>query len=118
MKLSTKGRYAVMAMVDLAFHCRGNPVALADVAERQEISLSYLEQIFGKIRRGGLVKSVRGQSGWLISAQRMPAIKGWVSVALPAILLRVGFATYLHCCSAFSKAKEEFFPGDRLLESH
>ena len=63
MKLSTKGRYAVMAMVDLAFHCRGKPVALADVAERQEISLSYLEQLFGKIRRGGLVKSVRGPGG-------------------------------------------------------
>ncbi len=63
MKLSTKGRYAVMAMVDLAFHCQGKPVALADVAERQEISLSYLEQLFGKIRRSGLVKSVRGPGG-------------------------------------------------------
>jgi Rrf2 family iron-sulfur cluster assembly transcriptional regulator len=63
MKLSTKGRYAVMAMVDLASHSRGNPVALADIAERQEISLSYLEQLFGKLRKGGLVKSVRGPGG-------------------------------------------------------
>ena len=63
MKLSTKGRYAVMAMVDLAHHSSGKPVALADVAERQEISLSYLEQLFGKLRRGGLVKSVRGPGG-------------------------------------------------------
>lgn len=63
MKLSTKGRYAVMAMVDLASHSNGRPVSLADIAERQEISLSYLEQLFGKLRRGGLVKSVRGPGG-------------------------------------------------------
>ena len=59
-KLSTKGRYAVMAMVDLATNSHGHPVALADIAERQEISLSYLEQLFAKLRRGGLVRSVRG----------------------------------------------------------
>ncbi|MCF4164527.1 Rrf2 family transcriptional regulator [Zavarzinia compransoris] len=64
MKLSTRGRYAVMAMVDLAAHAEdGKPVSLADIAERQEISLSYLEQLFGKLRRGGLVKSVRGPGG-------------------------------------------------------
>lgn len=63
MRLSTKGRYAVMAMVDLAAHSDGNPVALADIAQRQEISLSYLEQLFGRLRKGGLVKSVRGPGG-------------------------------------------------------
>ena len=63
LRLSTKGRYAVMAMVDLAIESGGSPVALADVAERQEISLSYLEQLFGKLRRGGLVESVRGPGG-------------------------------------------------------
>lgn len=63
MRLSTKGRYAVMAMVDLATQSTGQPIALADVADRQEISLSYLEQLFGKLRRGGLVKSVRGPGG-------------------------------------------------------
>jgi Rrf2 family iron-sulfur cluster assembly transcriptional regulator len=63
MKLSTKGRYAVMAMVDLASNSNGRPVSLADIAERQEISLSYLEQLFGKLRRGGLVRSVRGPGG-------------------------------------------------------
>ena len=63
MKLSTKSRYAVMAMVDLAKQSTGEPIALADVADRQEISLSYLEQIFGKLRRGGLVNSVRGPGG-------------------------------------------------------
>ena len=64
MRLSTKGRYAVMAMADLAAHEAGaRPVSLADIAERQEISLSYLEQLFAKLRRGGLVKSVRGPGG-------------------------------------------------------
>jgi len=68
-KLSTRGRYAVMAMVDLAANSNGQPVALAEVAERQEISLSYLEQLFGKIRRGGLVKSVRGPGGGYLLAR-------------------------------------------------
>lgn len=63
MKLSTKGRYAVTAMTDLAAHSKGEPVSLADIAERQEISLSYLEQLFCKLRKGGLVKSVRGPGG-------------------------------------------------------
>ena len=64
MRLSTKGRYAVMAMADLASHEAGSrPVSLADIAERQEISLSYLEQLFAKLRRGGLVTSVRGPGG-------------------------------------------------------
>jgi Rrf2 family iron-sulfur cluster assembly transcriptional regulator len=63
MKLSTKGRYAVMALVDLAQQSNGRPVALADVAKRQEISLSYLEQLFAKLRRNGLIRSVRGPGG-------------------------------------------------------
>jgi Rrf2 family iron-sulfur cluster assembly transcriptional regulator len=62
-KLSTKGRYAVMAMADLGKAEPDKPVALADIADRQEISLSYLEQLFGKLRRAGLVKSVRGPGG-------------------------------------------------------
>jgi Rrf2 family iron-sulfur cluster assembly transcriptional regulator len=64
MKLSTKGRYAVMAMADLAGHEDGTrAVSLADIARRQEISLSYLEQLFAKLRRHGLVKSARGPGG-------------------------------------------------------
>lgn len=63
MKLSTKGRYAVMAMADLAQNAKGKPVTLADIADRQEISLSYLEQLFGKMRKAGLVTSVRGPGG-------------------------------------------------------
>jgi Rrf2 family transcriptional regulator, iron-sulfur cluster assembly transcription factor len=68
MRLSTKGRYAVMAMVDLAHHSDGHPVSLAEIAERQEISLSYLEQLFAKLRQGGLVKSVRGPGGGYLLA--------------------------------------------------
>ncbi|MBM3643808.1 MAG: Rrf2 family transcriptional regulator [Alphaproteobacteria bacterium] len=63
MKLSTKGRYAVMAMVDLSRHAQNKPVSLSDIASRQEISLSYLEQLFARLRRAGLVKSVRGPGG-------------------------------------------------------
>lgn len=63
MNLSTKGRYAVMAMVDLARHSAGKPVALNEIAQRQEISLSYLEQLFARLRRGGLVISARGPGG-------------------------------------------------------
>ena len=53
MKLSSKGRYAVMAMVDLARHAQAKPVSLSDIATRQEISLSYLEQLFARLRRSG-----------------------------------------------------------------
>ncbi len=69
MKLSTKGRYAVMALVDLAATAHGRPVSLADIAERQEISLSYLEQLFAKLRRGELVTSVRGPGGGYLLAR-------------------------------------------------
>ncbi len=62
-KLTTKGRYAVTAMVDLAAHAGDRPVALAEIAARQCISLSYLEQLFAKLRRAGLVRSTRGPGG-------------------------------------------------------
>ena len=75
MKLSTKGRYAVMAMVDLATQTDGKPIALADVADRQEISLSYLEQLFGRLRRGQLVKSVRGPGGGYLLARDATEIR-------------------------------------------
>jgi len=63
MKLTTKGRFAVTAMVDLAMRQTRGPVTLAAISERQHISLSYLEQLFGKLRRHGLVTSVRGPGG-------------------------------------------------------
>lgn len=63
MKLTSKGRYAVTAVLDIALNADGGPVSLADISERQHISLSYLEQLFAKLRKDGLVKSVRGPGG-------------------------------------------------------
>jgi len=74
MKLGSKGRYAVMAMVDLAFHGGERPVSLAEIALRQEISLSYLEQLFARLRRKGLVSSVRGAAGGYMLAREAAAI--------------------------------------------
>ena len=63
MRLTTKGRYAVTAMLDLALHNNQGPVSLADISQRQAISLSYLEQLFAKLRKGSLVRSIRGPGG-------------------------------------------------------
>lgn len=63
MRLTTKGRYAVTAMLDLSIHGQGSPISLADISERQGISLSYLEQLFSKLRHNKLVESVRGPGG-------------------------------------------------------
>lgn len=63
MKLTTKGRYAVTAMLDLALHDQDGPITLADIARRQDISLHYLEQLFARLRKRGLVRSSRGPGG-------------------------------------------------------
>jgi Rrf2 family iron-sulfur cluster assembly transcriptional regulator len=63
MKLTSKGRYAVTAMLDVSLHSQKGPVSLADISERQEISLSYLEQLFSRLRKDKLVDSVRGPGG-------------------------------------------------------
>lgn len=63
MRLTTKGRFAVTAMVDLAMNSQAGPVTLASISERQKISLSYLEQLFGRLRRQELVTSARGPGG-------------------------------------------------------
>ncbi len=63
MRLTTKGRYAVTAMLDLALHYQDGPITLADISQRQGISLSYLEQLFSKLRKQGLVDSTRGPGG-------------------------------------------------------
>jgi Rrf2 family iron-sulfur cluster assembly transcriptional regulator len=63
MRLTTKGRYAVTAMLDLAIHSSGSPITLADISQRQGISLSYLEQLFSRLRKQGLVDSTRGPGG-------------------------------------------------------
>ena len=63
MRLTTKGRYAVTAMLDLTLHAKDRPISLAGISERQSISLSYLEQLFSRFRQSGLVSSVRGPGG-------------------------------------------------------
>ena len=74
MRLTTKGRFAVTAMVDLAMQPGRGPVTLAEISQRQKISLSYLEQLFGKLRRRALVDSVRGPGGGYCLAKDMAQI--------------------------------------------
>jgi Rrf2 family iron-sulfur cluster assembly transcriptional regulator len=74
MRLTTKGRFAVTAMIDLAMRNGARPVTLADISERQKISLSYLEQLFGKLRRRTLVSSVRGPGGGYQLAKKMEEV--------------------------------------------
>jgi Rrf2 family iron-sulfur cluster assembly transcriptional regulator len=74
MRLTTKGRFAVTAMIDLALRQHDGPVTLAGISERQKISLSYLEQLFGKLRRHRLVASVRGPGGGYTLARDMNEI--------------------------------------------
>jgi len=74
MRLTTKGRFAVTAMIDLSMRDGKKPVTLADISERQKISLSYLEQLFGKLRRRALVSSVRGPGGGYQLAKRMEEV--------------------------------------------
>lgn len=74
MRLTSKGRYAVRAMLDLTFHSSGNPVRLQEISSRQAISLHYLEQLFRKLRTGRVVKSVRGPGGGYILARSMDEI--------------------------------------------
>ena len=83
MKLSTKGRYAVVALADLALQPAGSLVALAEISERQDISLAYLEQLFVKLRRNDLVESVRGPGGGYKLAR--PASEIRVSEILEAV---------------------------------
>jgi Rrf2 family transcriptional regulator, iron-sulfur cluster assembly transcription factor len=75
MKLTTKGRYAVMALADLAKFDSGNPVSLRDISLRQGISLLYLEQIFSKLKKNDIVKSVRGVNGGYVLTDKPSQIK-------------------------------------------
>ena len=77
MRLTTKGRYGVTAMLDLAMHGEDKPLTLAEISQCQDISLSYLEQLFAKLRRGGLVSGVRGPGG----GYRLTRPAGQISVA-------------------------------------
>jgi Rrf2 family iron-sulfur cluster assembly transcriptional regulator len=83
MRLTTKGRFAVTAMIDLAMRHGSGPVTLSEISERQKISLSYLEQLFGKLRRHALVDSVRGPGGGYCLA------KGMDQVSVADIILAV-----------------------------
>ncbi len=83
MRLGTKGRYAVMAMADLAKRGGDRAVTLGEIAERQDISLPYLEQLFARLRRRGLVKSVRGPGGGYRLAH--PAADLWVADIVTAV---------------------------------
>jgi Rrf2 family iron-sulfur cluster assembly transcriptional regulator len=74
MRLTSKGRYAVRAMLDLTTHSNGNPVRLQEISTRQNISLHYLEQLFRKLRNGQAVKSVRGPGGGYVLARSMDQI--------------------------------------------
>ena len=75
MKLNTRGRYAVMALADMASFNRQNPVSLRDISLRQNISLVYLEQIFSKLKKNNIVKSIRGTNGGYILTKNPEKIK-------------------------------------------
>jgi Rrf2 family iron-sulfur cluster assembly transcriptional regulator len=74
MRLTSKGRYAVRAILDLSFNSNGKPVRLQEISDRQSISLHYLEQLFRRLRKGSVVKSVRGPGGGYVLARNMDEI--------------------------------------------
>jgi Rrf2 family transcriptional regulator, iron-sulfur cluster assembly transcription factor len=84
MRLTSKGRYAVRAILDLTFNSSGKPVRLQEISERQKISLHYLEQLFRRLRKGNVVKSVRGPGGGYLLARSMD------DIAVKDVLLSVG----------------------------
>lgn len=107
MELNTKGRYAVMAMADLAKHERADPVPLSAVAERQHISLAYLEQLFLRLRRAGLVKSERGRAG----GYRLDRAAASITVA--EIMAAVEEGTRMTRCAG--EVGTPCLPGERCL---
>jgi len=84
MRLTSKGRYAVRAILDLTFNSNGRPVRLQEISERQSISLHYLEQLFRRLRKGSVVKSVRGPGGGYVLSRAMDEI------SIKDVLLSVG----------------------------
>jgi Rrf2 family iron-sulfur cluster assembly transcriptional regulator len=112
MRLSTKGRYAVMAMADLANNGRDRAVSLAEIAARQEISLSYLEQLFARLRRGGLVSSVRGPGGGYRLAR--PASE----TAVADIVLAVDEPLRATRCSGQASERGCMMGGERCITHH
>ena len=109
MRLSTKGRYAVMAMADLARNGTDRAVSLAEIATRQEISLSYLEQLFARLRKSGLVKSVRGPGGGYRLA------KGAHETVVAEIVFAVDEPIRATRCSGHSSPKGCMMAGERCI---
>ena len=105
MRLSTKGRYAVTAMLDLAIHHSEGPITLAGISEAQGISLSYLEQLFARLRKFGLVEGLRGPGG----GYRLSRSPGKISVA--EIIDAIGEGMDVTTC----KGSEDCQDGDRCL---
>ncbi|MCK5902483.1 MAG: Fe-S cluster assembly transcriptional regulator IscR [Cocleimonas sp.] len=101
MKLTTKGRYAVTAMLDIALHCKDKPVSLAEISKRQDISLSYLEQLFSKLRKQGLVNSMRGPGGGY-RLSRVPA-----EIAVSDIISAVDENVDLSNCSGVGNCQKD-----------
>lgn len=117
MRLSTKGRYAVMAMADLARNMRtgeglDRAVPLAEIAHRQEISLSYLEQLFARLRKGGLVRSVRGPGG----GYRLARTAGETPVA--EIVLAVDEPIRATRCTGAASPRGCMVSGERCITHH
>lgn len=117
MRLSTKGRYAVMAMADLARNMRtgeglDRAVPLAEIAQRQEISLSYLEQLFARLRKGGLVRSVRGPGG----GYRLARTAGETPVA--EIVLAVDEPIRATRCTGAASPRGCMVSGERCITHH
>jgi Rrf2 family iron-sulfur cluster assembly transcriptional regulator len=101
MKLTTKGRYAVTAMLDISLHCTEKPVSLAEISERQDISLSYLEQLFSKLRKQGLVSSMRGPGGGY-RLSRDPS-----KIAMSEIIMAVDENVDLSKCGGMGSCKKD-----------
>ncbi len=101
MRLTTKGRFAVTAMVDLALRNGDGPVTLAEISQRQKISLSYLEQLFGKLRRRGLVDSVRGPGGGYCLA------KDTTQVSVADVILAVDEPIDATQCGGMENCRDE-----------
>jgi Rrf2 family transcriptional regulator, iron-sulfur cluster assembly transcription factor len=119
MQLSTRGRYAVMAMVDLATQqaigCECGPVCLAEIANRQQLSLSYLEQLFGKLRRAGLVGSARGPGGGYRLARSSRAI---TIADIVAAVEEPIHATRCHVGAGGCMASPGFFGAGERCQTH
>ncbi|MFE9083554.1 Rrf2 family transcriptional regulator [Brevundimonas sp. NPDC003935] len=112
MRLSTKGRYAVMAMADLAKNGADRAVSLAEIATRQEISLSYLEQLFARLRKSGLVKSVRGPGGGYRLAREA------CETAVAEIVLAVDEPIRATRCVGAGSPKGCMIKGERCITHH